>query len=65
MLTMMRLPFLIFILIELFDGGWNRFAVGCDNSVDPNFGRALSLLNGEARWIARANTSHFVARSNE
>jgi hypothetical protein len=56
---------LIFILIELFGGGWDRFAVGCDNSVDPSFGRALSLLNGAARWIARANTSHFVARSNE
>jgi hypothetical protein len=27
---------LIFILIELFDGGWDGFAVGCDNSVDAN-----------------------------
>jgi hypothetical protein len=73
MLAMMHLPFLILFLKSLFDGGWDRFAVGYDNSVAAIYARALSLiyeralilLNGEARWIACANASHFVAGNDE
>src|ERR1700756_249705 len=67
MLAMIRLPFLIFILKSncLTADGTGLLSGRMRQLRRSDSERALSLLNGEARWITCASASHFVAGRDE